>query len=409
MAKDFAAIYASGNDAIALEQKIFLKEETTRGTLVAPTATDVMLANTGASVNFTQPVESSPVRSGRHHTNIIKQKTETTWTLPSFFHIDSSLGSASDAEIDLAYRLLWKSMLGKEAIGPLTYTSAVAPDTTFSIFNNGDQWALQSPGAFVQGANVTLPGDGDATVEFSGDAKTAYLIGIGKSNISNNTGNTITVQTGEGKRFVVGGMVMLIEADGTTRSADTPDGSPRTITDVTGDVITVDGAVLADADFSVTDGYLCYYEPSTSTGINDPQTGLQGSVTVVGLTTDCVRSVSFNMTNNHEMKNFCYGEAGLGGNLFTPGDRLTVEVGMELNLNHDLVEFLNKVSDFTGEDLTVKLGDPSGRHAEFTLPKVIFPRPEISVPDTGTIPISFTGNAYQSALDAADELTLKFL
>lgn len=409
MAKNFQALYDSQNDAIGLEQKVFIKEEVTRGVLEVPTGTDSLLINSGASVNFTQPIESSPVRSGRHHTNIIKQKTETSWTLPTFFHIDSTLGVAADTQIDLAFRTMWKSLFGREQTGPLTYDTNTAPDLTFSIYENGDQWALQSPGAFVQTGNVSLPGDGDATVEFGGEAKTALLVGIAKSTTDNNTGNTFTALTDEGKRIPVGAKVMIIEADGTTRSADTPDGSPRNVTSVAGDVITLDGAVLADADGSTTPVYLAYYEPETVTAINDPQTGLEGSVSIVGLSVDCVRSLSISISNNHEAINYCYGESGLAGALYSPADRFTAEVSMELNLNHNLVEFMNGLGEFTGENITAVLGPAAGRRAQFVMPKVIFPRPEIPVPDTGSIPITFTGNAYQSALDAADEVTLSFL
>lgn len=413
MAKDFAAIYATGNDSIALEQKVYIKEETTRGTFAIPVGSDEMLVNTGAAVNFSQPIETSPVRTGRHHTSIIKQKTNTEWTLPSLVHIDSSLGAASDAEIDQAYRTLWKSMLGREQVTPLIYDSATPPNITMSILENGDLWSLQAPGAFCQTANVNLPGDGDATVEFGGMAKTAYLIGVAKTSISNDGGNTITVDTDEGKRFEVGGLVMLVEADGTTRSADTPDGAPRTITTVVGDVVTVDGAALADADGSGADLYLTYYEPEAPVTpiINDPQTGLEGSITIGSLTNlPCVRSLSLSMNNNHEPTDFCFGEAGLAAPFFTPGDRLSVETTVELNLNHELVEFINSsIKSFTGEAITAILGDTTGRRAQWVMPKVIFPVPEITPPDTGTIPVSFTGNANQSGLDLADEITLSFL
>ena len=413
MAKNFANIYASPNDAIALEQKFFLKEESSRGVLVAPTAADFLYTLPGGSVNFTQPIESSPHRSGRHHTNIIKQKTSTEWSIPSFFNIDTLLGAPSVAEIDPAMRLLWKSLMGKEDItgGSPVFTSETPPDITFSIFENGDLWALQAPGAFVEANNVSLPGDGQAQNEWSGMAKTAYTVGIGQSNADNNAGNTITLETGEGERFPIGAMVMLTEADGTTRSADTPTGLPRLVTNVVGDVVTVDGAALADADGSGTPIYLSYYEPvEPHVAINDPQVGLTGSITIVGLgSADCVRSATINMVNNHEVQDFCYGEEGLGGRLFTPGGRFTAEIGLELNLNHDLVEFLNRIRNFDGEDITLILGDATGRHMQIEVPKAIFPVPEISVPDTGTIPVSFTGNAYQTALDAADEVTVSFL
>jgi len=409
MTKNFATIYASPNDAIALEQKFFLKEEGTRGVLAVPLAADFLFTLPGGSVNFSQPIESSPHRSGRHHTNIIKQKTNTEWSLPTFFNIDTTLGAVSLAEIDPAMRLLWKALMGKEATAgsTLVYTSEDPPTVTMSIYENGDLWAIQSPGAFVESNNASFPGDGQAQSEWAGMAKTAYTVGIGNSTIDNSGGNVFTVGAGEGDRFPVGALVMILDADGVTRLEST-DTTPRLVTSVTGPAVTLDGAAIVGAG---TDTYLAYYEPEEPhVAINDPQTGLQGSITIVGLgSADCVRSATLNMVNNHEAQDFCYGEEGLGGRLFTPGGRFTAELGLELNLNHDLVEFLNRIRDFVGEDITLILGDATGRHMQITVPKSIFPVPEISVPDTGTIPVSFTGNAYQTTLDAADEVTVSFL
>jgi len=416
MAKNYSTIYASPNDSIALEQKIFIKEEPTitRGTLEPATGADFIFTLNGASVNFAQPIESSPHKSGRHHTSIIKQRTTTNWSIPTFFNIDTTLGAASVAEIDPGMRVLWKSLMGNEDItgGSPVYNTLTPPSITFSIFEIGDLWSKQAPGAFVESGNATFPGDGQAQVEWAGMAKTAYLVGISKSILDNTAGNTITVAASEGKRFPIGSLVMIVLADGTTRSADTPDGSPRTVTNVVGDVVTLSGAVLADADGSGVGApiYLSYYEPLSPVAINDPQTGLTGSITIVGLNSaDCVRSASLNMVNNHEPQDFCFGEEGLGGRLYTPGGRFTAELSLELNLSHELVEFLNGLTDFTGEDITIVLGNATSRYLQVTAPKNIFPIPEITVPDTGTIPVTFTGNSYQTALDAADEVTVSFL
>jgi hypothetical protein len=410
MAKNYAAVYNSTNDSIALEQKIFIKEETVRGVLQPPTGADFIFTLNGASVNFTQPIESSPHKSGRHHTSVIKQKTTTNFTLPAFFNIDTTLGAVSVAEIDPGMRVLYKSLMGKETtVAPLVYTTEEAPSTTFSIFEVGDLWSKQSPGAFVEAGNASFPGDGQAQIEFSGMAKTSLLVGMSKS-ITANAANIITVTATEGTRFPVGAKVMVIKSNGTTRSTDTPDGTPRTVTAATANTVTVDGAVLTDSDGSVNPVYLTYYEPATPVAVNNPQTGLVGSITIAGLgSADCVRSASINMTNNHEPQDFCFGEEGLGGRLFTPGGRFTAEVTLELNLNHELVEFLNGLKDFTGEDITLILGNAAGRHLEIQVPKAIFPIPEISVPDTGTIPVSFVANAYQTGLDVADEVTISFL
>jgi len=411
MSKNYASIYNSTNDSIALEQKIFIKEETARGVLLAPTGADFLFTLNGASVNFSQPIESSPHKSGRHHTSVIKQKTTTSWALPTFFNINSLLGAAGVAEIDPAMRVLWKSLMGKEDTsgGSPVYTAGTPPDITFSIFENGDLWAKQAPGCFVDSGNATFPGDGQSQVEWAGMAKTSLLVGISKS-ITANAANVVTVAATEGTRFPVGSLVMIVKADGVTRATDTPTGSPRTVVSATSTTVTLSGAVLSDSDGSATPVYLCYYEPTTAVAINDPQTGLVGSITIAGLSSaDCVRSASLNMVNNHEPQDFCFGEEGLGGRLFTPGGRFTAELSLELNLNHELVEFLNRQKDFTGENITIILGAAAGRHVQVVVPKVIFPVPEIAVPDTGTIPVTFTGNAYQTALDAADEVTVSFL
>jgi hypothetical protein len=410
MAKNYPSLYASSSDSIALEQKMFLKLETVRGTMVLPTPTDFLL-HTAGSVNYTQPFEPSPHKSGRHLNNTIEQKTSTQWSLTTFFNIDTTLGAASSAEIDPAFRLLHYSMFGYQDISAgAVYDTSTPPDITFTIMEIGDVWAKQAPGCFVDTANLTFPGDGQANAEWAGMGKTTYLVGMGKSTISNNGGNTVTVQTGEGLRFPVGSKVMLILATN-AKSADTPAGSARTVTSVTGDVVTVDGAALADADGSTTPVYLVYYEPASATAIDNPQTGLVGSITIAGYGTidNCVRSFSLNCANNHEPQDFCYGEDGLGGPLFTPGGRFTAEVSMELNLNKELVSFLNHLKNLDGDDITLILGNASGRHLQIEVPRAIFPIPEVSVPETGTIPVTFTGNAYQTALDAADEVTLSYI
>jgi len=413
MAKNFADIYNDTSDSIALEQKFFVKEEVAgaRGTFVAPTGADFIFTLSGGTINFSRPIESSPHRSGRHHTTPIKKKTSTEWTIPTFFNVDETLGAAAAAEIDPGIRVLHKSMYGKEdnAAGA-EFTTATVPNITFTLLENGDKWALQAVGAFVESANHQFPGDGEAQTEWAGMAKTAVLIGVAKTTTDNNAGNTITVQAGEGNRFKVTGRIMLVEADGLTRSADTPDGSPRAITSIAGDVLTVDGAVLADADGSGADIYVTYYEPETPVAINNPLVGLVGSVTIAGFSAlDCIRSATINCSNNHELQDNCFGETGLGGSLFIPGGRFTAEVSLEINLNETMVELINKIrDDLTGEDISLVLGDSAGRHLELDIDKVIFSVPEISVPDTGPIPVTITGNAYQSDIDQFDEISVHY-
>lgn len=408
--KNFASIYASENDSTSLEQAIFLKLETTRGTLAVPTPTDFMYTIAGTSVEYTQPIESSPHRSGRHNNDTIKSKKELSWSLPALFNINESLGAPSSAEIDAAVRMLWKSTLGFEDVSAgAVYNSSTDPSLTFSLYEVGDKWSKQCRGCFVDSTAVELPGDGRAQQNFSGMGAEAFLIGIGKSTVSNDGGNTVTLQLGEGDSFIAGGLVMIIEANGTTRSADTPSGSARTVVSVVGDVITLSGAPLADADGSVTPIYLCYYEPATKSAISNPVTGLVGDITIVGVDQACIRSASIQIENGHEPMNFCFGTDALHGSYFTPASRLNVTLSIEMNVNAETIKFFNRVQQFEAQDITLTLGDSAGRHVEFVLPRVIFSVPSISVPESGSIPVTFEGLAYQTVLDAADELTVSFV
>lgn len=410
MAKNYSSIYNNTGGSGALEHRWYAKVEVSKGTLIAPQNTDFFYALQGGSVSYSQPIESSPVASGRHHTSFIKKKKETSFSFSTYFMIDETLGAASSAEIDVPIRALWKNVSGYEDItAGAVYNSSVSPDTTLTIFEVGDKWCRQVAGSFINAVNIQFPGNGEATAEWSGMGKDALFIGIGKSTIDNNAANTVTVQTGEGDRFRVGGLVMIIEADGTTRSADTASGSARTITAISGDVITLSGAVLADADGSVTPIYLSYYEPAAPTAINNPVTGLTGSISVVGLSVSCFRSASVNLQNNHEVLDYCYGTDGLASPFYVAGSRLTAEVSLELNLDNEVVEFFNRIQDFDAQDILIRLGSASGRRLEVDLPKVQFQVPEFEVPEEGSIPVTFSGTAYQTALDAADEVTVSFI
>ena len=418
MARNFHTAYAKTGDDVALNQSFFIVEETTKGVFAPPTDTDFFFTRAGGSVDHTQPFESSDHRSGRHNNSIIEQKKETAWSIPTYVNIDTTQGSPGVAEVEPAIRVLWKSMLGTETIpGGVVFTPADDPDITFSLYENGDTSAVQVPAAFVMACALAAPGDGTATLDWSGNGADRYRVGIGSSTANNDGGNTFTLDDAdEAKRFPVGGQVMIITdaAGGATRSADTPNGSYRTITDSdtgTG-VVTLSGAVLADADGSAAGAYyLAFAEPETPTGIDNIQTGLVGSMSIDGLggTQACVRTINVNMENNHELVNYCYGTSALAFPYFVAGSRLNVGVEVEVNLNAEKVEWLYDLDQFTAQDLDYILGDATGRHLRLDLPRVILQVPSIETPEEGSVPFTSSGTAFQTSLGAADEITVSYL
>lgn len=414
MAKNYANAYNQTSDSNSTEQRFFLKEESTRGVFAPPVAADFLFTLGGGSISASQALNSSPHRSGRHNNNFIKEKRVEEFSLTTFFNINSGAANGN-AAIDTAVKTLLKSALGRTSVGVSTEfiaDPATAPNITFTLIETGDSWSKQLVGGFIESFEFQLPGDGQAQASWSGAGGGYRFVGIGKSVANNNGGNTVEVGTDEGERFPVGGYVMIIEANGTTRSADTPDGSPRKVVSVAGDVVTLDGAVLADADGSGGSApvYLCYYEPSGATGTDAPQTGLVGEISSSALPAGyCFRNLTISGNNNHERVDYCFGSDGLDSPFFIPAGRLDVTVTAELNLSKALVGFYNKVVANEGIDILAVLGPSTGRRYEFELPKVIFQIPSIEVPETGSIPVSFEGLAYQTALDAADEIATRVM
>lgn len=410
MSRNYKAIYTSTNDSAGIEQAFYLKAETTKGVLSVPAATDFFYTLGGGSISYQQPFESSPHRSGRHHTDIIKKKKELSFSFSTYFNINESLGAAAAAEVDAPVRTLFKSLMGAEDVtAGAVYTTTTAPDFTFSLYEVGDRWARQARGCFVDGGNMKFPGNGEAMCEWSGTGAESYLVGIGSSTVAN-TGLNVTLQTGEGKRFPIGAQVMLIKNDGVTRSTDTATGASRKVVSVAGDVVTLNGAALLDADGSTLPIFLVYYEPAAKTAINQPVTGLYGNVSITGLGTTCpVRMVEISCKNDHEKVIYNYGTDALSGSYFVAAARFTADVKLEMNLGDKVLQFFNEVQSFATKDLTLILGDATKRHLQVYMPKIHFKVPAFTVPETGSIPITFDGNAFQTSLDAADELTVSFV
>ena len=84
-------------------------------------------------------------------------------------------------------------------------------------------------------------------------------------------------------------------------------------------------------------------------------------------------------------------------------------MSVELNLNDDTIEWLYDVDQFEANDIDFIVGDAASRHLKFDLPKVIFQVPEVVVPENGSIPFTSEGTAFQTALDAADEVTAGYI
>jgi hypothetical protein len=419
LAKNFATEYNRTGDSVSLNQSIFIVKETTKGTFAPPLDSSFLFSLAGSSINHTQPVTPSPHRSGRHNVDSYVEKKSTEWELPTFVNIDTN-AVGGDTARDAAVAVLWESMLGNQTdnAGVSTVFDASSdPDITFSLYENLDVCGHQLRGSFCESVNLNAPGDGQAQMNWSGAAADRLRVGIGRSVIDNSGGNTFTcVNVTEAKRFPVGAQVMYIIGDGTTRSASTPNGTYATVTasDSTTGIVTMDIALPADMNATAdpdSQVFLAYAEPETPTGISNIQTGLVGSISIDGLggTVACVRSFDLNLNNNHERVNYCFGTDGLATPFFVPGDRLSVELTVEMNLNSPRVEWLADIDGFESQAIAFILGAVAGRHLKIDLPKVIFDIPSTPVPETGSVNFSATGRGYANGLTTEDSVTVSYL
>jgi hypothetical protein len=420
LAKNFATEYNKTGDSISLNQSVFVVLESTKGTFAPPTDTDFVFTLAGSSVTHTQPVTSSPHRSGRHNTDTFAEKKSTEWELPTFINIDTAQAGGDTAR-EPGMAVLWRSLLGNQTdTGGVSsvFESSVDPDITFSLYENGDVWSQQVRGSFTESMSLSAPGDGQAQCSWSGAGADRLRVGIGRTVANNDGGDTITLAVvTEAKRFPVGAQVMIVEGNGTTRSADTLNGTYKTVleTNPATGVVRLSGGNLTDADATTDPNgaqmFLAYAEPETPTGISNIQTGLVGSIAIDGLggTVACVRNFELTLNNNHERVNYCYGTDGLATPFFVAGDRLSVELTVEMNLNHSTVEWLYDLDQFTAQDIDFVLGDSTGRHLKIDLPKIIFNIPTTTLPETGSIPFSADGVGYQTSLGSADEVTVSYL
>jgi hypothetical protein len=409
--KNYKSIFDGGNDSTAPNQRFYLKQEVTRGQMIAPEGTDFFFSLNGGTISFNQEFASSEHRSDRHNTTTIANKKTTEWNFNTYLNIDVEV-AAGITSADPAMHALWKSALGRQVIDGtgVHYDSAQDPSTTFTLFEVGDHWCKQAPACWVDQAVINAVGDGQTTVEWTGRGATTYYVGIGKSEAAT-AGNNVTLKTpNQARRFPVGAMVMLLDyADGLTRIEGTG-AAPRIVTasNATTGVIALSGAALT-VDGTTNPFLVCYWEPTGADAINNPQTGLVGNVTIDTLSVSCVRSATITLNNQHEAVDYCYGTDMLAAPYFVPADRLQVTVGIELNMNAPLLEFINRCQNGESHAIELKVGSSTTRHFGVDLPKVIFSVPEVAVPDAGSIPVSFEGVAYQTGVDVADEVTASYL
>lgn len=397
--KNYKTIYESSNHSSALSQSCYLVEETDKAVFTPPQDDDLLRHLPGGQITIERPLESSSERSGRHHLSARAGKISTNWQFKTNIHMKKEIGLAP------ALETLFRHLLGNK--DGRVYSAKTPPSKTFTLLECSDSWARQAVGAYVDSATIDLPGDGEASVDWQGNARIGYHVGITACDTDNNGGNEITVR--EPERLPVGAAVMILKADGVTRSNDMSELLPfRTvISHKENGIIEIDGAKLTDCSGTEKPIYIAYYEPDNPQSFDNPLLGHDGKIEIEGFN-QSVKSLSLAITNNHEKEEGVFGSKGLGPDVYNAVNRLTVEPTSIVNMSHKTLSLINQVAAIKPQAMESILGFDNSLCMKIKLPRVFFNQPGFSVPDEGTTTVELKGTAYQTEINKGDEIEISF-
>lgn len=373
------------------------------GTETAGTSGTDFLFMTKAGLSYAQDFEPSAHRTGRQPTNIIRKKKVVEGELEMYVN----MATGSSPTLDSPVALLLESIFGRktEVAGTsIAFDMADPSSKYFSILQCNNVFSRAVNGGYAKSMTLNLPGDGEAMMTIPLKGRDSKEMSIAQIDGAVSASASVAVNTGEGGGIEANARVMVVDPDGRTVVAGA-DGS-LTISSVTGDDIVLSAAVSVDDD-----GFLVPWSPQVfgTTGTDNPVVGLEGAVSFDGgsTTIEQIRSVEITVDPKLEDLDNYYGADGNRG--YVVGDRADIMVNVELNLSADQFRRIIGAKAINTFSMKIVLGPSSGRRLEITCPYVRFKPVSPEIPDAGTVPVTFEGQAFQSATGAYDAITFRYL
>jgi hypothetical protein len=159
------------------ELNVFVKEETTAGTLIKPIATDLVIPS--GSPDFNQVptyTDSTEVRDSRSKTTRFQDMTPAgTWSLPMYCRPSGTPGTAPDANA------LLKAGMGSvtTATSSVVYSPSSDDIVTLSLFVGFKDMVFQMVGCTVNQIQASLSNAGAVGIEFQ---RSVYAVTMGWQN-----------------------------------------------------------------------------------------------------------------------------------------------------------------------------------------------------------------------------------
>lgn len=405
MARD---ILNRSNESVGIDQRMWVVSESGGfGNLASgglfPVATDG-IEHVTAMLDFKIPRENAAHRSGRSVVTRLSGKKEVSWSFESYI-VPADPTSNNPNLPDLHPMLLNAfGSVDETDVAKKIYKLTRASNLSFRMLEEGTHFSRLAVGCVTDSVTFTLPGDGMAMVKFEGFAQDLYTAGQSTLAADVTASNSLTVPTGQGKRFEVGGYVDVIDqTDGNTRIA-----ASRRITAVVGDALTVTGAAIT----AVTDDIVIGAAPDfTASPSEDALLGLKGTFTTGSLgTVDCqLLSAEIAIKNNFTPKNMIYGTDSLCG--YIADKRRDVTLKLDVLLTLDNYEFYVQNKTFVADSVTITLAPQeipapinaaAGRTFTFRFAKVEFNIPTIEQPGDSFVKLTLEGTALATDINTVN-------
>ena len=196
--------------AIARKQTVFVVEETTKGVLVPPTNTDLVISGGMASINQ-QPAftNSSNIRNSRDILERFQNKTPPgDWSCPVYVTPSGTAGTAPQED------MLLKSLMGAKTVNSgvsVVYSPALIKPS-FSMWLRKDHTVFSLSGCTVGSAKFSLATTDGAKIELSGQGMVMGWAGTDETASLIASGAT-SIPVLDAKKYTVG-MYIEFEEDG---------------------------------------------------------------------------------------------------------------------------------------------------------------------------------------------------
>jgi len=381
--------------SLANEEEIYVKKESTEGTLVYPTATDYLLA-VGVSA-FGQDVEfidDEQIRGGRSRLSPIKGRVHPgNWSFTTYVKPSGTKGTAPEADV------LFECLLGKKVVNAGTsVVYSLDSDInlpSFSLWVKKGHTAFAMAGCTVNVGEFTISGSEIGQIAWSGQFMKWYEAGSAKLTQAVNPSDTTCV-VDKAERF----------SDEKIKIKFTNDdngGNGYTITsiDYTTNTITFTPGYAGSGE-SAGDWVLPWW-PTSGTEVGTPVHGKLGICKIENVDTK-VLSSTITITNNIK-----YYEDEKNGQLYAT----TYEAIGWRDVNGTLTLFFYKGAKgyfYRAENqvqnaLIVPCGDTAGKIMEISCPQIEYRTPTLSGDEEIIMELPFiaVGTAAQD-----DEITITF-